>query len=80
MATDNHGHCPACDADLNGGSIWQTFKKQGASDAEADDIAAMYGATRANGQWGRQIAIYSRDQDRTVAFRCPDCDHEWSRA
>lgn len=23
-----HGHCPHCNADLNGGSIWQTFYDQ----------------------------------------------------
>jgi hypothetical protein len=27
----------------------------------------------------REIAIYDRMLDRTVAFRCPDCGHEWSR-
>lgn len=27
----------------------------------------------------REIAIYDRDLDRTVAYRCPDCLHEWSR-
>lgn len=27
----------------------------------------------------REIAIYDRGLDRTVAFRCPDCNHEWSR-
>lgn len=27
----------------------------------------------------RELAIYDRELDRTVAFRCPDCGHEWSR-
>ena len=34
-----------------------------------------YGATH----FLRAIAIYSREQDRTVAWRCPDCGHEWER-
>lgn len=79
MATVDHGRCPACAADLNGGSIWQTFMDQTGDEAEADRIAEMYGANRTSGQWGRQIAIYSRETDRTVAYRRPDCDHEWSR-
>lgn len=27
----------------------------------------------------RQVGIYSREQDRTVAWRCPDCDYEEAR-
>lgn len=79
MAEHDHGKCPNCATDLNGGLIWQTFKDQSDSDAEADRIAAMYGATRTHGQWGRLIAIYSLETDRTVAFKCPDCEHEWPR-
>lgn len=92
-----HGHCPKCSADLNGGSIWQTFydqaiagqhyrQKNGAfsssvGDAEklADESAAMYGATRDKGQWGRAVGIYDLESDRTVRFKCPDCKHEWPR-
>lgn len=27
----------------------------------------------------RRIGIYDRDQDRTVAWKCPDCNGEWPR-
>lgn len=27
--------------------------------------------------WRREIGIYDMGQDRTVAWRCPDCAHEW---
>lgn len=74
-----HGECPACHADLNGGGVWQHFMDEHQDEAEADRIALMYGASRTKGRWGRAIAIYSRDRDRTVAYRCPDCDHEWGR-
>ncbi len=74
-----HGNCPHCDVDLDGGSIWQTFFEKYGSEAEADRIAEMYGATRESGQWGRAIAIYSMETDRTVAWKCPDCNHEWPR-
>lgn len=80
MSADSHGNCPSCGADLSGALIWQTLVDQGKTEAEADRIAAnFYGATRTTGRWGRQLAIYSRERDRTVAHRCPDCDHEWSR-
>lgn len=78
-SVDNeHGDCPSCGVSLTGGLIWQTLIEQGRSEAEADAVARdFYGATRTTGRWGRQIAIYSRERDRTVAHRCPDCEHEW---
>lgn len=37
-------------------------------------------AYEADGRVGsRVIAIYSREQDRTVAWRCPACGQEWPR-
>lgn len=30
--TDNHGTCPHCGEDMNGGSIWQTFYDRGRQD------------------------------------------------
>lgn len=29
--------------------------------------------------YSRVIGIYDRSRDRTVAWRCPDCDTEWER-
>ncbi len=74
-----HGHCPNCKVDLDGGSIWEHFFKEKGSEEEATRIAAMYGATKEKGQWGREIGIYSMETDRTVAWKCPDCGHEWER-
>ena len=73
-----HTHCPACNALLEGVLIWQTFVDQGKTEDEADDLAAMYGATRTKGRWGLAIGIYCMERDRTVAYRCPKGDHEWS--
>ena len=72
-------NCPNCNVSLKGGLIWDTFFKRYEDEAEADRIAEMYGATRTTGHWGREIGIYCMDRDRTVAWKCPDCDHEWSR-
>ena len=78
MATNDNGHCPKCKCDLNGGSIYEHFLKDNTPE-KALEIAEMYGATETVGRWGRQIGISSREKDRVVAWRCPDCDHEWSR-
>lgn len=29
--------------------------------------------------FSRAIGLYDRDRDKTVAWRCPDCGHEWKR-
>ena len=49
------------------------------AEARADRYASMYGATRTSGRWGRQIGIYDIHKDRTVRWKCPDCEHEWPR-
>jgi hypothetical protein len=74
---NEHGNCPACGADLNGGLVWEHFYAETGSKEEADAIASMYGATRTSGKWGRAVGIYDRDKDRTVAWECPDCTHRW---
>jgi hypothetical protein len=35
----------------------------------------LYGATH----FSRRMALYDQGRDRTVAFKCPDCGHEWAR-
>ena len=77
--SEDHGSCPKCGTDLNGGSIYEHFLHEKGDEAEALRIAKMYGATKESGQWGREIGIYDWDKDRTVAWRCPDCGHEWPR-
>jgi predicted RNA-binding Zn-ribbon protein involved in translation (DUF1610 family) len=89
-----HGHCPKCGVDLDGGSIWGTFyqqaldgkhyRQEGSASPEeaerlADESAILYGASRARGQWGRAIGISCMQQDRIVKWECPDCAHEWTR-
>ena len=84
---EDRGRCPHCNVDLNGGLIWTTFYDKAVEDgctmAEAVDIAnetaAMYGASQDKGMWGRQIGIYDLERDRTVRWKCPDCDGEWDR-
>jgi predicted RNA-binding Zn-ribbon protein involved in translation (DUF1610 family) len=30
-------------------------------------------------RWRREIAIYDREKDRTIAYKCPDCGKRWDR-
>ena len=71
--------CPSCGSNLEGDLIWDTFYDKTKDEAEADRVAALYGATRTEGRWGRAISLYSIERDCTYAFQCPDCNHEWIR-
>lgn len=39
----------------------------------AEESRDFYGATH----YSRCIGIVSREKDRLVAWRCPDCGHRW---
>lgn len=58
------GNCPKCAADFDGGTVPEEHREQ---------YSPPY-------RWSRRISIYDRALDRTVAFQCPDCGHQWSRA
>lgn len=75
---DGHGSCPNCKMDFNGELIWEYFLKEYGDEAKADEVAEMYGATRTEGRWGKKVALYDMDRDRTTAWFCPQCKHEWS--
>lgn len=59
-------HCPNCNADLRGGKIPQELLESG---CYGPDATHFY----------RTIGVYSIEQDRTVAWQCPDCGYEWDR-
>lgn len=71
--------CPNCNANLEGGLIYETFFEKHGDEHKALEIAEMYGATKTEGHWGREIGIYDLYKDRTVAYECPDCKHRWKR-
>lgn len=62
--SDEPARCPKCDADLRGELIPEALR------------AEYYGGKT---HYLRAIGIYDRGRDRTVAWRCPDCGHEWRR-
>ena len=55
--------CPHCQSDLTGDPIPQEWLD-------------MYGGST---HYSQVIGIYDRELDRTVAYRCPDCNGEWKR-
>lgn len=71
--------CPNCNSNLEGDLIYNTFLEKYGDEVKALETAAMYGATKTDGHWGREMAIYDRGKDRTVAYACPDCKHQWAR-
>lgn len=71
--------CPNCKSDLQGDLIYDTFFEKYGDEARALEVAAMFGATKTEGRWGREIGIYDMDEDRVVAHSCPDCGHQWPR-
>ena len=74
---NEHGYCPNCNADLDGGLIWEHFYAEYRSETKADEYAEMYGATRTAGRWGRAVGYYDQIKDRTTGWACPDCNHSW---
>lgn len=58
--------CPACGANLQGSPIPQEHIDKGCYSP---------GSTH----YSRRIGIYDMERDRTVAWHCPDCGHEWPR-
>lgn len=78
--------CPSCKANLQGELIYETFLHKGmepyyppGNEQEALKTASHYGATKTEGRWGLALGIYDMNKDRTVAWRCPKCNHEWER-
>ena len=77
-----NGYCPHCNASLDGDLVINYPLSQGKSMDEALRYAAMYAGWNEHGEanrWGRAIAVYNIDKDRTEYYRCPDCQRTWER-
>ncbi|MGG3854255.1 hypothetical protein ABET36_07535 [Caldifermentibacillus hisashii] len=61
--SDNKEYCPFCHVNLRDKPIPEKYRHHYGG--------ATYGS--------RKIAVYSRDEDRTVKWQCPDCGKEWER-
>jgi hypothetical protein len=72
-------NCPSCKESLEGGLIYEHFLAEYKNEDKALMTARLYGATKTEGRWGLATGIYSMEEDRTVAWRCPFCQHQWGR-
>ena len=77
---NEHGYCPNCGINFDGDLIWDTGMEIHGNEEKADEYAKLYGATRITGRWGKNIGIYSIEEDRTIGFKCPECKHEYGRS
>ena len=76
---NQHGYCPNCGMDFDGGLIWDTGLEMYEDEELADDYAKAYGATRTTGRWSKCVGIYDMRKDMTTSWMCPECKHEWPR-
>jgi len=77
-----NGYCPHCNANLDGDLVIDYPLSQGKTMEEAIEYASFYAGWEKHGKlnrWGRQIGVYDMRKDRTVAYKCPDCNGEWGR-
>ena len=71
---NEHGFCPNCGLNFDGGDIKQEFISQGKSEEEAHKLVTeCYGYGPGRTQWSRKIGIYDVHKDRTVYEICPNC-------
>lgn len=76
--SNEHGYCPHCKANLDGGDIVETFINKGYSPEKARETAKLYGYSKGRTQWGREIGI-EYDRDCIEEYQCPDCKGKWPR-
>ena len=74
---NEHGYCPNCNLNLDGGLIWEHFYKEYGTVDLADRFSLSYGATRTTGRWGLATGHYDQSLDRTTGWTCPSCNHFW---
>ena len=82
MRTESSDTCPACKSDLTGDPIPEKYRvhKDDCAEQKARFEGRCYCFPYGDATHGsRRIGIYDRGRDRTVAWRCPDCGHQWDR-
>ncbi len=72
--------CPNCGVGLRDELIFDAGMRKKGNRKDALAFAECYGATETEGWFKREIAVYDRAKDRTVAWRCPACACEWKPA
>lgn len=84
---DQHGHCPVCDYDWDGGSILESWKEKreagqdyyvGRSDTDLE--AEMHEFYSPPFRWSRLIGVEIQGKyDGVSEWMCPRCNSRWDR-
>ena len=73
--------CRFCQANLDGDLIWDTFYEKYSKNTEytkedilrkTEETSKLYGATKTNGRWQREIKILLTNG---YTHKCPDCNN-----
>lgn len=73
LAVSTYPHsCPQCAESFVGEEIPRQYVAEGLYPEKCDGCAE-------NSHWANVMGVYSLEQDRTVGWKCPFCDHEWER-
>jgi hypothetical protein len=80
---NNHGLCPACGCNWDGGNVYEVLRSHEAyadkSDEQVREISGNYGAP--DQRFSKLIGIEVRGvYDGVCKYRCPECTTEWQRA
>ena len=75
--TNDHGSCKSCGYSFNGRYVWDHLFEETGSEEQATNYAEMYGCSKGNGRFGKQVGIYDIGRDATVAWLCPNCGYRW---
>ena len=82
------GNCPKCGFLLDGGDIFETFKKmktdgdphyKDKTDKEIKEVAAMYGWSKENPKRFSKIIGIEIGHDEISYWKCPSCKTTWNR-
>lgn len=70
-----HGHCPHCGLNFDGGNIIDTFIKMGRTKEEAEEVASHYGYGPGRTQWDKRlnVILYDEQYNKTKYWECPEC-------
>lgn len=77
-----NGHCPHCNADMDGELVYDSFIDAGYDCDIADKWAKQVSGYEKHGllnKWSRCLSIYDITSDRTINYECPDCSKQWNR-
>ena len=77
MEPDDHGACINCGYDLNDEYVWDFYFNIYGNEEKANEIAAMFGASKGCGRFGKEVLVTSYDKHWNKLpkfYMCPKCE------